>query len=198
MSTEENTGLNINPLSGAFGALGNKPHVNTYAHDESDKILVSLREILSQIPAGQRLLEILDQFKIPVKIIKSRDIQYTTPDEQSIYLFTAPHYKKDIDVLAVTLACGIRDIEQSIKGFTKPDPQLDPVEFASITFSRSLDIIVTMCEISDQLKEKFGYEKPLDIIEEIGHGDIYRAYKSQVDRDSMVDMLIGNVHNESE
>ncbi len=193
MSTEENNHITANPLSGSFGSLGDMPNVASYAHEEADPILNSAKEILEKIPAGQRLLEVMKQYSIPVKTIKGKELTYSSPDEQSIFIVLPPHSEKSIDLVALTLACGIRDVEQSIKGFTKPNQELDPIEYASITFSRTLDVLVNMCQIADELKENLGFTKPLDIIDELGHSNLYKAYKDNASHDQMIEVLVGSV-----
>ena len=194
--TTENNDMSTNPLSGSFGTLGDKPNVVSYAPEEADPILNAAKDILKQIPVGVKLLEILQKFNIPVKTIKGRELTYTTPDEQSIYMVLPPKAGESPELVALTLGCAIRDVEQSVRGFTKPDPELDPIEFASITFSRTLDIIVNMCQIADELKLNLGYTKPLDIVDELGHSGIYKAYKDEVGHDRMIDILVGSVHDE--
>jgi len=158
-------------------------------------ILSEAKEILAKIPSGTRLLDVLSNNSVPVKTMAGKELTYTTPDEQSIFIVLPPHSEKNPELVAMTLGCAIRDIEQSIKGFTKPDPQLDPVEFASITFSRTLDILVSMCQIADDLKEELGFTKPLDIIDDLGHNDLYKAYKDNADHDQMIEVLVGSVNN---
>ena len=190
--TEENNDITTNPLSGSFGALGDMPNVVTYDSEESDPILKGAKDILQKIPSGIRLLEIMTQYNIPIKTIRGKELTYTNPDEQSIFLVLPPHAEKSLELVALTLGCAIRDVEQSIKGFTKPDPQIDPIEFASITFSRTLDILVSMCQIADDLKEKLGFTKPLDIIDDLGHIELYKAYKDNASHDQMIEVLVGS------
>lgn len=75
-------------------------------------------------------------------------------------------------------------------GYRRPSQDSDPVEYASMTFSKTLDIITNMCIIADELKEELGYSKPLDIVHELGHGDIYKAYKDKLPHEELVNVFI--------
>ena len=180
-------------LSSSFGGLSNATNsqgMPGFAHPDSEYILKETVEILNKIPAGKRLVAAQSEHAIPVTVIMGRETTYSTQDEAHITLMVAPDYKKNLDLVALTLACALRDIEQVMIGFRRPDRDLDPVEYASMTFSKSLDIIMNMCIIADELKEKLGYSKPLDLVHELGHDDLYKAYKNDLNYDELVEVFI--------
>jgi hypothetical protein len=194
--TRENDTVSTNPLSGSFGDLGDIAHAVSYAHEESDPIIRAGKEILQQIPSGERLLEVMHKFNIPINTVKGRELTYNNPDDKSIFLVLPPHVKNVPELVALTIGCAIRDVEQGIVGFTRPDKDMDPVEFASVTFSKSLDVIVNMCQIADELKTNLGFNKPLDIIDELGHSNLYKAYKAEADHDTLVDIFVQGEYDE--
>jgi hypothetical protein len=176
--------------------LGDISHGISYEHEDSAPIIKKATDILNKIPAGTRLIEVMNKYNIPVKVLKGKELTYNTPDEQSIFMFLPPKAEKNPELVALVLGCAIRDVEQGIVGFTRPDKELDPVEFASMTFTKSLDIVVSMCQIADEMEEKLGYEKPLDIIEELGHIELYRAYKAKADHNTLVDIFVQGEYDE--
>ena len=195
--SKDNKDISANPLSGSFGGLGNLSDSSAYTHTDADPILKAAKEILAQIPSGARLLSILNEYNYPIKTIKGREITYNNPDDKSLFLVLPPHVEGAPELVALTLACGLRDLEQGLVGFTRPDKDLDPVEFASVTFSKSLDIIVNMCQIGDELKENLGFDKPLDIVDDLGHSELYKAYKAEADHDTLVDIFVQGEYEES-
>ena len=180
-------------LKGSFGGLSGVQEpasVPGFAHPESDAILEEAMAILAQIPAGKRLLDVKVEYNMPVTVIMGREFNYNTPDETSLYVMVPPDYKKKPELTATALANGIRDLEQSVIGFTRPAKEIDPVEYASMTFSKSLDIIMNMCIIADELKEKLGYSKPLDFLFDLGQYNVYKAYKADADYNEIVDIFV--------
>ena len=178
-------------LSGSFGAGSAAPSsFAEFAHPEQDKIIERCEEILNQIPKGKELVEARKRYEIPVTVITGQICNYTTPDDQSIVLMVFPDYDKDFEYVVITYATALRDAEQSFTGFKRPSANSDPAEYASMTFSKSLDIIMNMCIIADELKEKLGFTKPLDLIVHLGHGNLYKAYKADADYDELVNTFL--------
>lgn len=171
-----------------FGAGSAPP--DPYKHKEEEKILDEAKDMLREITEGKRLVELMAQYNIPAHVIKGKEITYNCPDEKTIYLIAPPAWKKDIAVCAMALACGIRDVEQYIVGFRRPDPDADPADFAQMTFTKSVDIIATMCKIGDELHKKFGVTNVLDTIAELGHSEVYMAYKDNVSYNEFSDLFV--------
>ncbi len=177
-----------NLLINEFGAGSTPP--DPYKHDQDEQILGEAKDMLREITEGKRLVGVMERYNIPAHVIKGKEITYNNPDEKTIYLIAPPKYQKAIAILAMALACAIRDVEQYIVGFRRPSPDDDPADFAQMTLSKSLDIITTMCKIADELHEKFGVTNVLDTIAELGHGDIYRAYKSEAGYEQLSDLFV--------
>ncbi len=194
----DNKDLTVNPLSGNFSTSGADTSMRGFAHPKEKAVLENAKEILGKTETGARLLDVMNHYKIPIRVMSGREITYTTPDDSTVYLMAPPAVTKSYDVVALTLGCGIRDVEQGMVGFKRPDKDLDPVEYAAMTFSKSLDIIVNMCKIADELKEKLGFQKPLDIVYELGHGNIYKAQKANADYNEIVDLFVEGERNATE
>ncbi len=135
-------------------------------------------------------MEIKERYTIPITVIPGREINYSTPDDISLILMVSPDYKSDPELVTLILGVALRDMEHAVMGYRRPSQEEDPVEYASMTFSKTLDIIMNMCIIADELKQELGYSKPLDIVHELGHGDIYKAYKDKLSHVELVNVFI--------
>ncbi|MGE4314405.1 MAG: hypothetical protein AB7E85_09080 [Pseudobdellovibrionaceae bacterium] len=179
-------------ISGSFSSSQKPPPGLSPAlqHPKSAEILREARDILSQIPTGRILLQVWDHYKIPVYVMSGREITFTNPDEYSVYLMVTPSYAKTPDLVALALACGIRDVEHAYVGFKRPDKDLDPIDYAAAIFSKELDITCKMCIIADELKENLGYTKALDLVFELGHDDVYKAQKANADFQTIANLWV--------
>ena len=164
-------------ISGSF-ASSQKAAPPPMQHPEAKAILQSAKDILNKTPTGKHLVEVLEEYSVPAFVMPGREITYTCPDESSIYLMVTPSYKKSAEIVAMTLAVAIRDVEHFIAGYKRPNQETDPADYAEHVFTKSLDIIRYMCIIADELKENLGYTKALDFIFDLGHRDLYEAYKA--------------------
>ncbi|MBI1327195.1 MAG: hypothetical protein GC136_06090 [Alphaproteobacteria bacterium] len=166
----------------AFSAKGGSDKAGLdMTHPDGDSILNEAIEILEKIPEGLRLLEVKNTYNIPIKVIKGKEITFNLPDEDTVYIFAPSGKKNPAEILALAVACGLREAEHKIVGFTRPSKHLPMEEQAQIIYSKSLDIILCMCRIADEIHEKFKLRTVLDIIDELGHGEVYKAFKENKD-----------------
>ncbi|MES2729463.1 MAG: hypothetical protein V4621_05095 [Pseudomonadota bacterium] len=174
------------PATDATGAA-----VGTYAHPHSDTILTAVTDILQQTESGRYMLQVMHHYKISARVIKGRDVTYQNPDEFSVVLVAPEKFQAQIELLAMYLYCGIRDVEQSYCGFRRPDAAtMNAVEFSNLIFSKGFDIVIHSFRIADELYARYGHQKVLDKINELGHNDLYKAYKSGADLSSLQNLYL--------
>ncbi len=178
-------------LSGSFDVSGaGALSFGELAHPDEKAVLEKSEEILKKIPKGQALLKAKKRYGIPVTVVSGKETTYTTPEDSAVLLMLSPFYEKEFELVVLAYGVALRDAEQSFAGFKRPPVDSDPAEYASMTFSKSLDIIMHLCIIADELKEELGFTKPLDLVHELGHGYIYKAYKENTDENELIDLFI--------
>ena len=171
-----------NDLTQSFAPAGDGTSAQNYKHPLNDEILHEAFALLEQTDLGSYMLQVMRAYNIPVRVIKAKEVTYTSPDELSVVLMAPVNYKADLPIIAMSLYCGIRDVEQALCGFRRPDAKtMDAVTYSNALFSKSFDIVIHMFRIADELNQKFGLKKVIDKIVELGHSDLYEAYKAGSD-----------------
>ena len=170
---------------------GKNAPVSTYAHPQNDAILTTAMDLLGQTDSGHYMLQVMRHYKIPARVIKGREITYQNPDEQSIVLVVPDKYQSQMDIIAMYLYCAIRDVEQTYCGFRRPDAAtMNAVEFSNLIFSKGFDIVIHSFRIADELFAQFGHQNVLDKLIELGHNDLYKAYKDGTDISTLQNLYL--------
>tara|TARA_R110002124_G_scaffold64985_2_gene177360 strand:- start:166388 stop:167005 length:618 start_codon:yes stop_codon:yes gene_type:complete len=188
--TTENNKNNDSELQGPFSQMGRPGALDALRHDHHDVVLKKARTALSKIETGKALLAVLDKYKYPVHILKGKEITYIAPDEKSITLFIPPQYEGLDSIMAMALGLGIRELEQVLMGYPRADSSMDDIAFCQRTLTKSVDITTYMCRIADEYHSNYDNHKPLDKVIELGHGEVYQAYKNKVSYDEFVDIFV--------
>lgn len=180
-----------NDLAQSFAPAGDGTSARNYRHPNNDDILRDAMALLEQTEAGQYMLQVMSAYKIPVHVIKAKEVTYNCPDEFSVTLMAPAKYQDDISLIAMAMYCGIRDAEQALCGFRRPNAEtMDSVEYSNLIFSKSFDIIMHMFKIADELNQKLGLKKVIDKIVDLGHSDLYEAYKAGSDFYSLQNLFL--------
>ena len=179
-------------ISNNFTETGNaqtKPI--SYAHPESASILSKARDDLAKSATGLRLLQMADQRNIEIHILVNKDITRFVPDSGHIYLGLSPDNEPDERHIVLNLGGALREAEHFLVGYAPPDPEnSDPTDFVALSFAKELDIIINICMVAEELHASSALQNMIDVLEDMGHGQIYQSYREQKSAEEMLGMMI--------
>ncbi len=178
-------------LHETFGQIGISKASDDFSHPQSEAILKGAREILHQIPTGARLLEFANNHSVPVKVISAREFDFSVINANQVVLYALPQIPKDFHILAMALGCGIRQVEHKFIGWQGDGTPPKTPQESAIFLSKNIDNIMTMCKIADEYSVE-GYSKLIDVVEQLGYVDIYKAYKSGKGFEEISSIMIKN------
>lgn len=180
-------------LQGAFGARRGDPSRLglVYDHPNEAALAEALKAALAESPIGNRLLTMGNDYKVKIRVVKGAGPQGYTTEGKALYLAVPPARKKPKPVDVLNLGAALREIEHEIMGFAVPAPgEADPIEIASLVHAKFLDIIVHMCKIGREMVEKRADKAYIDAIEDLGHGDIYRAFLAETGEEGLAEVYL--------
>ena len=180
----------IETLHEAFGQLGMAKPSSGLSHPQEAAILAGAREMLSKIPFGAELLEFASQNSVPVKVLSSRELDYAVIDAQQIVLYALPQIPNDFHVMAMALGCGIRQVEHKFLGLPGSGNIPTTPEEASIFLSKNIDNVMTMFKIASEYASVEKYSKLIDVVNNLGYADEYKAYTSGKGFEEISQMMI--------
>ncbi len=179
-------------LHNTFDASMEKGTGPQYTHPQSAMILDECKKLLWLIPTGQKLIQVMNQYNIPVQMIISREITFNVPDNKTVHIFCPNPPPKDLLPVALNLALGIRDVEQGILGYKLSGGNAYNIQSQAdmdILFTKILDIITNMCKMAEEYEEEVGTTKLIDYVKQLGHAEFYKAYKDRKDPRELEDIL---------
>lgn len=147
-----------------------------YRHPHEADILEETRELLRQTPTGEKLLGFAAGRSTETRVLCSPNYQGFITGSGLVYI-TMPAAENSAGYLqALTLAYGLRDVQQIAQGFVRRRRAEDRTAFIQSNYLKNLDIIVEMCKIVSEFGEK-GMPEALTDLEGMALGSVYRAYK---------------------
>lgn len=171
-------------LGSIFG--GERPSgKEIFMHPHEESILEEAIEILQSSDTGAHLLGVVNEKDLRVRVIKNRNPHGYVPGERLIYLGMPPDQEKPDPLTVLELGAAIRNIEHEIVGFVVPGDDQDPLMAASMRHAKYLDIIVYMCRIAIELGDSMKTAEYVDAIEDLGHGDVLRAYLAEAGNEEL-------------
>ncbi len=165
-------------LHEAFGQMGMSKPTGGLSHPQEQAILSGAKETLFKIPFGQELIEFSNQHSVPVKVVSSREIDVAVIDANQVILYALPQIPKDFHLLAMALGCGIRQVEHKFIGLPGNGNQPKTPQEATIFLSKTVDNIMSMCRIADEYASVDEYFKLIDVVNNLGYVEEYKAYRS--------------------
>lgn len=159
-----------------------------FEHPNEKSLKEAILAELARVPTGARLAGTAAEYQVDIRILKGTPIGQGFTTEQKILYVTIPTRRvnpKPVDVLQTV--GGLREVEQTIMGYVIPSLDGDPLDRAAMVHAKYLDTVVYMCKIASEMVEKIKNEQYIDAIEELGQGDIYRAYKAEQKGTALVD-----------
>jgi hypothetical protein len=178
----------INKEFGGSGAAGGES--SPYAHPLADQILQECSALLMEIPEGKRLLDFAREKDLKIHVITGKEPSFQSGDKDNTFLICPANTKAvDLYEMAGNLAIAIRDAEQPYDGIPKPIPGAPGIDLPRATFQHFLDIIYEMCKIGVEFEDVKKSSKIVDLIEKLGHGDIYREVRSGKTKQDIAPLL---------
>ena len=65
-----------NPLSGNFSHSGADQSLRGFSHPQEKDVIKQAAQILEKTDTGARLIEVMNYYKIPVRVMSGREITY--------------------------------------------------------------------------------------------------------------------------
>jgi hypothetical protein len=180
----------MNDINKEFGGSGAASGPSPYAHPLADQILQECSSLLMEIPEGRRLLDFAREKDLKIHVITGKEPSFQRGDKDNVFLI-CPADTKTVDLyeMAGNLAVGIRDAEQPYDGIPHPVPGAPGIDLPRATFQHFLDIIYEMCKIAVEFEDVKKSSKIVDLIEKLGHGNIYREVRSGKTKQDVAPLL---------
>lgn len=186
----------MNDMLKEFGDTGAQMAAGTpsYAHPQAAAILEECESLLSGIAEGQRLLAFAREKNIAIRVIAGKIPDYMVTDDQTLLLLCPMDTKAvDLEEMACTLGLGIRTMEQPYIGI--PKPLMNNTSDQSYALRRHfLDITIEMCKIVSEIYDLNKNTKIVDLVEKLGHRELYEAYRSGKSAQEMADIYFKSVN----
>ncbi|MBE2192214.1 MAG: hypothetical protein IAE63_08540 [Alphaproteobacteria bacterium] len=186
----------MNDMLKEFGDLGAQMAAgpNTYTHPQAQIVLEECESLLSQIPEGQRLLAFSKNQQIKVHVISGKIPDFTVVGDDTVLLLCPLNTKAvDLEEMACNLGMAIRNVEQPHVGIPKPLMNNTP-EQAHALRRHFLDITLEMCRIVSEIYDLNNKTKIVDLLEKLGHRELYEAYRSGKSEQEMADIYYKSVN----
>lgn len=160
----------------------------SYAHPKQEEIIRDAAALLMTIPEGKRLHAQVKQLDITIRAIIGKEPGFFVPDANTVIL-VVPKAVPSIDPyeIACNLGLGIREIEISFVNIQRLT--IEP----HLIYQKTIDIIIEMCKIVSEFQDVHNVSKLIDLLEKLGHGSVYRLYRSQADYKEMADLIVKNL-----
>lgn len=172
-------------LHDAFAPLGHAPTGPSYAHPQQDEIVRDAVALLKTIPEGQLLTLLIKDLNISIRVIIGKEPGFFVADENTINLIT-PKALTGVNPFetACNLGLAIKEIEINMVNIQrlKAEPQ--------ILNKKLIDIVIEMCKIVSEFQDVHNHLKLVDLIEKLGHGNVYRQYKAKASYQEMADLIL--------
>jgi hypothetical protein len=179
-------------LHDKFEEMGEKVNDINYRHPHEGELLKKLEEVLNGTNTGKRLVESIKNFEIPIRLIKGQDLYGFSIEGKAVYV-SLPHNKTETSPrLVLELVAALRSAEQDLMGYGDPSDDIEPLEYAAMHHAKNLDLVVHMCRVAYEEKNKTNNNDYIDALEEMGHGGLYDAYSRDFAPNDLVDVYYGS------
>lgn len=174
----------------AFDTTGHLPTGPSYAHPLGEDIIRESSSLLSDIPEGMRLLKYAKDHDIKFNVATGKEPGYRYGDQHTLFLICPAQTKAvDLEEMACNLGLAIHEIELAATGHPRPNTQSGSPDLPQITFNHLLDIIYEMCKMVVEFESAGKSGKLVDLVEKLGHGDIYRGIRSGKNKQELAEVL---------
>lgn len=175
-------------LHDSFGQVGHAPTGPSYAHPQQDEIIRDAVELLREIPEGQRLVDLIKEFDLTIRVIIGKEPGFFIPDANSVVL-VSPKILAGVNSYetACNLGLGIKEIEMNVVNIQRLSSE------PHLIYQKMIDIVLEMCKIVSEFEDVKNHMKLVDLIKKLGHSDVYRLYRSKASYKEMADQIVETI-----
>jgi hypothetical protein len=186
----------MNDVLKDFGQSGATESPNPFTHPLADQVVKECTDLLLEKSAeGRRLIEFARQHSIKINVIMGKDPNYITLSKDLTTLICPATTKAvDLDEMACNLGMGLRECETGYNGVPLSTLQLPQSEKDWANYRKTLDSLVTMCKIANELSIANNNTKLIDLIKKLGHYKLYEGVLSGLTDEELGKILIGTVN----
>lgn len=178
-------------LHDAFAPLGNAPTGPSYAHPQNDEIIRDAVALLETIPEGKILIPQIKENDITIRVIIGKEPGFFVPDGHTIMIVSPKHIAgvNPFEV-ACNLGMAVKEIQINLVNIQRLDSDFQ------IMRKKVIDIILEMCKIVSEFQDVHNHLKLVDLVEKLGHGNVYRRYRSKADYKELAEIIDKSVNFE--
>jgi len=175
-------------LHDAFGALGQTPTGPNYTHPQQDEIIRDAVALLEEIPEGKRLVEQIKNQDLSIRVMIGKIPGFFVPESSTVVLLM-PKILAGINEYetACNLGLGIKEIELNLVNIQRLDA--DPFSLNK----KLIDIVLEMCKIVSEFQDVKNHLKLVDLVEKLGHAEVYRMYRAKASYQEMADQILKTI-----
>lgn len=166
-----------------------------YQHPQAQVILDECQGMLDKLPEGKRLLAFAQEKGIKYQVITGKIPDFHISGSDTLILVCPANTKAvDLDEMACNMGMGIRALEQPYIGIPRPHPGNNTPEGIHAVRRHFLDITVEMCKIVSEIYDMDNKSKIVDLLDKLGHRELYEAYRSGKSKEEMADIYFKSVN----
>ena len=158
-------------------------------HPKEEKILEQTRGLIEKTRTGKRLLDMMDENDVRVRVLGSCNYQAVATNKPEIFLFMpSAQYTADYHQ-ALQLVGAMRDVEQILCAYPRPSWEEPEEVFFAVSYDKNLNLLCEICKMVEELDEQ-GIEEGTSAMRRIGIQAVYRGYKNGASPQEMLDIYI--------
>jgi len=172
----------LSKLNKALKVGGRNTPTGSFRHDNEAEILAAATDLLAKSETGRELLDYARNNNIAMHVLRNKQDYGVMPDAGAVYI-TCPAGQDMPTVRAVLqLALALREaMHEGDEAMKRPSPRIGRERFLQSYMKKDQDIAYIAAEVSYQLVQATGLSQIIDEIGHMGYGDVYEAYKHDVE-----------------
>jgi len=156
-----------------------------YVHPKEDAILEQAYGLIEKTKTGKRLLDLMREKEIPVRVLGSCNYQAVATNLPMIYLFMpSAQYTADYHQ-ALQLVGAMRDVEQILNAYPRPSHEEPEEVFYAVSHDKNLNLLLEICKMVEELDEQ-GIEDGVSAMRRIGIEDVYTGFKNNLSPEALL------------
>jgi len=148
----------------------------SYIHPHEKEVLENNKEILTLSEEGNRLLSLLSEYGIKLRIVAGIPHCGFAISAKEAFIIVPAYQVEGNGYQAIDMATALREAEHYIIKEPRPDAKEDDVTFLHGNLEANLDVIVKLCIIAEEC-EKQGNSEVLNRLRRMGYERIYSGHK---------------------
>lgn len=175
-------------LHDAFAPLGQAQAGPSYAHPQQDEIIRDAVALLETIPEGKILVPMIKEMNLSIRVIIGKQPDFFVPDANSVVLIM-PKAVATVNPfqIACSLGLGIKEIDLNLVNVQRLSNDKHTL------YKKVIDIVLEMCKIVGEFQDVHNHLKLVDLLEKLGHSEVYKLYRSKADYKEMADQIVKTI-----